>query len=57
MKYVYVCAICKKPQTFPIQPLAAPTCQGPENTHHKVMEFVPEMSEGTPDYLKKEKKK
>lgn len=57
--FVYVCPICKDPQSLPIQPSQAPWCEGPENTHSKEMKFDEEASTGIPRYIttKKEGKK
>ena len=56
MTYVYRCPICKKDTDQPLPPTCAPWCSGPEGTHHKEMEFVPEKSSKVPPYLTQKKK-
>jgi hypothetical protein len=55
--YIYHCSICTSSQTFQAEPLEAPVCRGPENTHSKTMQFDKEASSGTPAYLNKKGKK
>lgn len=54
--YVYRCPICKKDVPYHIDHDYPPYCYGPENTHEKKMEFVPERSTETPRYLLTTKK-
>lgn len=56
LKYTYSCPICKTPKGF-LSVSSPPFCEGPEHTHYKEMEFLPDKSVGTPPYLAAKKTK